>query len=113
MSELVDILLRYGADVSGTMNRFMNDEELYATCLESFLVDPAFEELEAAVARGDYAQAFDYAHTLKGVAGNMGLTPVYEALTAVVEKLRNHDYGDIDNSISEVSKEFSRLKKLF
>ncbi len=43
---------------------------------------------------GDLTGAFEAAHTLKGVAGNLGLTPLYEAVCAIVEPLRSRAGAD-------------------
>ena len=80
MSILLEKLENYGADVNGAMSRFLKDEELYAVCLSAFESDEGFAELGEALKNQDYQQAFDAAHTIKGVAGNLGLTPLFEAI---------------------------------
>ncbi|MEA5020379.1 MAG: Hpt domain-containing protein [Gordonibacter sp.] len=95
MSILMKRLDEYGADVEGAMARFLNDEELYESCFVSFLEDEAFLQLNEALKCGDYERAFDAAHTLKGVAGNMGLTPMYCAVCAIVEPLREKKGSDL------------------
>ena len=89
MSELLDALASRGNDASGALERFLGDEALYETCFRQFLSDPAFAALEAALDRGDGAAALEAAHTIKGVAGNLGLTELYRAACALAEPLRH------------------------
>ncbi len=96
MSELTDRLRAAGADMDGAMNRLVNDEELYATCFGYFMSDPAFDALGDALESKDYAAAFEAAHSLKGVAGNLGLTRLYQLSGKLVEPLRRGQPGDAD-----------------
>lgn len=57
----------------------------------------------------DYSKAFDCAHTLKGVCGNLGLTPMYEIICRVVEALRTkqpelakQEYGPLPAALETV-----------
>lgn len=81
---------RYGADYGVTMERFMFREEMYLRFLNMMLEDENFPKLKAALEADDLEAAFEAAHTLKGVAANMGLTPLYDAVCEVVEPLRRH-----------------------
>lgn len=94
MSVLTDRLRAEGADMDGAMNRLLNDEELYATCFGYFMDDPSFAALGTALDSKDYAAAFEAAHSLKGVAGNLGLTRLYQLSGGLVEPLRHGQPGD-------------------
>lgn len=83
MTTVIKKLKAYGADVAGAMARFLDDEELYQECLNTFVEDPAFAALAQAVKSGQYPQAFDHAHALKGVSANLGLVPLYDAVCAL------------------------------
>ena len=87
-SSLIERLRAAGADMDSAMDRLCGDEELYASCLAYFLSDPTFDALGAALDAGNYAAAFESAHALKGVAGNLGLTKCYQLCGALVEPLR-------------------------
>lgn len=88
MSALLSMLSNWGCDVNGTMERFMDDEELYRSCLAMAMDDAGFDGLMQAVNHGDAPAAFEYAHTLKGVLANLGLTPLYDIVVRIVEPLR-------------------------
>lgn len=113
MSRLIDKLSAYGADVQGIMERFLNDEELYINCLNTFFEDESFDALGVSIKNKHYEEAFNYAHTLKGVSGNMGLTPLYNFIVVLVESLRGNYYSQIDEQYSDVINEYNRSKNFF
>ncbi|MEG2731875.1 MAG: Hpt domain-containing protein [Clostridium sp.] len=112
MSELLERLERYGADVEGAMGRFLEDHDLYGTCFSLFLKEDNFEKLGIALSEKDYTEAFEAAHTLKGVAGNMGLTPIYDVICTMVENLRSQDYSHVTEQYEEIMENLEQLKKL-
>ena len=78
-----DVFEAYGADYDTTMARFMGNEAMYLQLLDMLFQDENMQKLGAALANRDYTAAFEAAHTLKGVVGNMGLTPLYEAVVGL------------------------------
>ncbi|MEG0963534.1 MAG: Hpt domain-containing protein, partial [Lachnospiraceae bacterium] len=63
-----------------------------------------------AIVQKDYKNAFDYAHTLKGVAGNMGLSPIYKAICDIVEPLRRNDYSNLQYLYAEIIENYNKLQ---
>lgn len=114
MSELTERLRVAGADMDGAMNRLMNDEKLYATCFNYFMEDPSFAALGEALRAKDYAAAFEAAHALKGVAGNLGLTQLYQLSGQLVEPLRHGrpESADLERLYDTLTKERDSLKAL-
>lgn len=84
-----------GIDWTATLDRFMNNENLYEKILLKFPNDPSFHELKEKIAEGDAQASFMYAHTLKGVAGNLGLTRLFQLASQLTDELRN---GHIENA---------------
>ena len=76
MREIIKDLRDQGCDTDGALARFLGDTEMY--------FDMLLESLE----KKDYQEAFNAAHTLKGSAAALGLTPLYESVCKVVEDLR-------------------------
>lgn len=93
MDKRIDLLTGWGCDTKGALDRVLGDERLYLECLGSLPADPMFPELERAVGENDVKAAFECAHTLKGVLGNLGVSPMYELITEIVEPLRK-GYSD-------------------
>lgn len=86
---LLQELRDWGCDVDGALERFVGDKELYQECLYTVLTDKAFVGLGEALKCGAVKEAFDCAHTLKGVLANMGLTPMLDITVRIVEPLRD------------------------
>lgn len=110
MSELIQKLEAYGADVAGAMARLLDDETLYAHCLDMLLEDENFSALEAAVQQRACTKAFEHAHALKGEVGSLGLTPLYEAVCELTDATRA---GDMDGAVllfSAVKEEWINMK---
>ena len=102
MSKLLDSMAAYGADTEGVLDRFMDDEELYATCLEEFVETTDLESLRNYIDTKDYDNAFEVVHALKGVSGNLGLSPLFTDACVLVEALRAKEYGDIESQYKDV-----------
>ena len=86
---LIDELVKLGADENDAMERFMGNRAFYERMLKKFpkAIDdnPVLPLLE----QGSFNEAIAPAHTLKGVAGNLSLTPLYKGYTKVVDDLRS------------------------
>ena len=88
MRTFKEIFEEYGADYQKTIARFMGNEKMYMKFLGMLFQDPSMEKLGQALKDKDYGEAFTAAHTLKGVTANMGLTPLFDRVCAIVEPLR-------------------------
>ena len=88
MDELLKELKEWGCDIDGAMDRLDHDTELYSDCLQMFKDDPSFDALAKAVKDGDIQAGFDQAHTIKGVAANLGLSPIWQNVFPLVEIFR-------------------------
>lgn len=88
MQGFSEIFESYGADYHTITGRFMGNELMYMKFLDMFFNDKSIEELGAALNSGHLKEAFEAAHTLKGIAANMGLDPLSQAVCAIVEPLR-------------------------
>lgn len=85
----IEKLENWGCDVDGAMDRFLGETELYHDCLQAVTADGALTELKTALEAGNVKNAFEAAHTLKGVLANLGVTPMYEIVVKLVEPLRS------------------------
>lgn len=88
MKQFMEKLSAWGCDVEEALERFIDDEEFYLSCLKMTTEDSGFEQLGEALKEGDVLKAFDSAHTLKGVLANVGLTPMFDIIVQIVEPLR-------------------------
>lgn len=104
----LDALKELGADTASGMARCINDEGFYLKMVGMALQDPSFDQLKEAIAAGDLDTAFERAHSLKGVMGNVALTSLFEPISEITEELRARndiDYSDyMDRIFTELEK---------
>ena len=90
----LDNLRAWGADVDDGMKRCMNNEAFYLRMVSKSLQGTSFEDLKQAVTDGDLTRGFEIAHSLKGVTGNLALTPVDKPIREITELLRAGTQAD-------------------
>ena len=84
----VEALKKLGVDTADGLGRGLNNESFYLRLVAKCMQDEHFDLLEAAVGQKQLKDAFEYAHSLKGVVGNLSLTPLYEPIVEITELLR-------------------------
>ena len=108
----IDALKQLGCDTDDGLSRCMGNEAFYFKLIGKVIDDKNFQALEDAVAAKDLDKAFDAAHSLKGVLGNLALTPVYQPVYEITELLRERkdmDYSEYLKTISDKRKELAAL----
>lgn len=85
-----------GGGYDRALSRFPNEQMLEKFVLK-YKADPTCAQLKQAVNAGDTKAAFLAAHTLKGVAQNLGFERLASAASAVTEQLRG-DNGHAEKS---------------
>ncbi|MBR1481968.1 MAG: Hpt domain-containing protein [Ruminococcus sp.] len=90
----IEDLQRFGARTDEGLARCLNNEQFYLMLVKKAIADDGYTRLQAAVEQGDFAQGFEIAHGLKGVLGNLSLTPLYEAVCEITELLRANTQTD-------------------
>ncbi|MBQ9624251.1 MAG: Hpt domain-containing protein [Treponema sp.] len=98
----LEILRNNGTDIETGLSRCLGKEDLYLKLVNMGLNDAKFEELGSVLASNDLQKAFELCHALKGVIGNLAITPLYEALSALTEKLRNTEEADYPAMYSDI-----------
>lgn len=88
MSDWKTELESLGVNITETMQRFMNNEDLYLRILRKFPADTSFASAVQAKDAGDDENAEMHIHTLKGVSSNLGLTPITEITAEMMQEFR-------------------------
>ena len=86
--DLFEELKALGVDVDGGLKRINNNEKLYTRLLGSFVKSIESQYVQPDFDAAECEGAIEKAHAIKGTAGNLSITPVYEAYTEVVNLLR-------------------------
>lgn len=87
----MDILVeleKLGVNTQDALERFSGNRPLYIKMLGKFPASINGLEVMSSIEENDIEAAITRAHTIKGVTGNLSITPLYEAYTQIVNKLR-------------------------
>lgn len=76
------------SDYQNILHRFQKESRI-VRFLKKFEQDPSYFLLQKALEQKDHQQAFIAAHSLKGLAQNLSLDPLYESAARITELLRN------------------------
>ncbi len=90
----IDSLRAFGANVDEGLERCMGMEDFYLEMIELGLSDERFQNLGPELQSKNYDAAFETVHALKGVIGNLALTPLYATICEITEHLRAKE--DVD-----------------
>lgn len=105
----LDDLIAYGANVDEGLARCVNNEAFYLRLVESVKNEQGFDTLKEAIAANDLHQAFEAAHALKGVLGNLSLTPMLEPMVKITELLRSETQMDYTELLDKIQYEKDRF----
>ena len=108
----IEKLKQFGADADEGLQRCMNNEAFYLKMISRFLEDKTFDKLKANIESGDLEEAFKASHALKGVLGNLSLTPLYSIVCEMTELLRHQttcDYGEYIKKYEDLHKTLASL----
>lgn len=100
-----------GADVETTLKRFMGNDAIYQKFLGKFPNDPNYANLGTNLEAGAFEEAYKCAHALKGVVGNLGLTPIFDRVSELVDELRNKASEEVD--AARANELWQEIKKVY
>lgn len=108
----IDKLKEYGADTDEGLGRCFNNADFYLKLVATIPNEPSFDRLKAAIDNKDLNTAFEAAHALKGVLGNLSLTPILTPIQEITELLRSKTETDYTPLLDEIFKQWDLLKQL-
>jgi len=103
-----------GLDTNDGLTRVAGNRKLYTKLLHQFIEQQSsvIEQITAALAQGDSALAERLAHTLKGVAGNIGAKAVQQSAGALEKLIRDRaDSAELEKAKSALSAALEPLLK--
>ena len=86
---LLDELRTLGADIEGGLKRLNNNEKLYTRLMGSFVKTLKANEISPDFDASDCTETIEKAHAIKGTAGNLSITPLYEPYSEMLNLLRS------------------------
>lgn len=87
--KLFDDLKELGVNVSDGINRLGGNEALYKKLLGTFVKTIRGYDIKPDFDEENYNDVIEKAHAVKGIAGNLSITPIYEGYTQIVSLLRS------------------------
>lgn len=108
----LDDLIAYGANVDEGLARCMNNEEFYLRLVGTVQSETGFDTLKQAIDAGQLQEAFEAAHALKGLLGNLSLTPLYEPVVEITELLRAQTQMDYTALMDQITDQWNKFRAL-
>ncbi|MDO4539805.1 MAG: Hpt domain-containing protein [Syntrophomonadaceae bacterium] len=87
--EILKQMSEAGIDGENALKRFSGNMAIFKKILLKFPNDKSYDALQKALDARNYEEAERACHTLKGVAGNMGMTALFELCAELHTALHN------------------------
>ncbi|WP_251197579.1 Hpt domain-containing protein [Anaerotardibacter muris] len=108
-TECVEALYQVtGGDYEGVVARLRNNDRI-AKFVTMFADDPSYQNLISNMESQNWEEAFRAAHTLKGVARDMGFIVVSENASEVCEALRANNPDLAKELLPALQEEYTRV----
>ncbi len=105
-------IIEAGVNYNEGLKRFSGNKELYEKYLVKFFEDSSISGLKECIQKGRYDEAFKYAHTMKGISGNLSLTNIYFCCCELVKALRNNVYDNLPELYNSLKVSYDTLKSV-
>ena len=108
----IETLKNFGADTDEGLGRCFGMEDFYLKLVMTVPDEGNFDRLAEAIRANDLDTAFECAHALKGVLGNLSLTPIYDPVSEMTDQLRSRTQTDYSTRLDEILRQRELLRKL-
>ena len=108
----IDKLKEFGANTDEGLGRCYGNEALYLRLVNMIPAEANFDVLRDAADKNDLDKAFEAAHALKGVLGNLSLTPMFEKCSQITELLSARTEMDYAPLIDELLSQKAELESI-
>ena len=102
----------FGANTEEGLSRCINNEDFYFRMIRMAVADKSYGALSDAIERKDLDAAFEAAHSLKGILGNLALTPMYNTVAEMTELLRARKDTDYSPYLEDIMKQHEKLARI-
>lgn len=107
-----ELLRNHNFDVDGAIERFSGKTDLYDKYIRLFTEEQSFHKLYESVKEKKYDDVELHVHSLKGLAGNLGVNSVYNATCIMLKEIRTGDKEKALNLFKFVEEEFLLARKM-
>ena len=102
----------FGVDPQEGLKRCLDDESFYLMLVGMVPADAGFGKLKEALENQDLDAAFEAAHALKGVLGNLSLNTIYDPVSEMTELLRSRTEMDYSEMLADILAKRDTLESL-
>lgn len=102
-------LSSYGIDYDDAMDRFGGNAELFFCLARKYLDGDNYARLVSAMEMHDFDEAYRQAHSLKGVAGNLSFTKLYNIAAEIASNLREGEYVAAESYLPDAEAAHERI----
>lgn len=106
------ILRQAGIDYDAALARFVGKRAIYEKYLMKFLEDRHAQEAMRAYEEKDFNELLELTHALKGVAGTLGMTDLYDVSAEIVHDLRTDKLEDLNDKMNRMLVEQKRISEI-
>ena len=106
------VLRQAGIDYDAAVARFVGKQAIYEKYLTKFLDDTHATDAAVAYEAKDYEEMLEQTHALKGVAGTLGMTDLYEVSAQIVNDLRSDKYDALGEKLTQMIEEQNRIREV-
>ena len=104
-NELLNTLAQKGCAINETLGEtFMGNEDFYVRMLRKLPSNACLGRIRAALAAGSTQEAFDASHELKGLYATLGLTPLWNVCSRIVETTRGGSLEGVAADVAALAK---------
>ena len=108
----IDVLREFGADVDDGLERCLDDEEFYLELVPGALEESYYKSIDDLIKQEAYMQAFEVAHSLKGILANLALTPILNPVSEITEGLRASKEMDYSGLVASMWENRNKLLEM-
>lgn len=99
---MIEELKALGVNTDEGIARFVNNAALYEKMVKRFIDSDESIKVMEFLESGDVETAKANAHNLKGVTGNLSLTPLYLGYSEIMTLLRSDEIAQAKQKLAEV-----------
>lgn len=107
-----ELLMKANIDYENGKKRFAGNEPLYEKYLLKFKEDTHYEAAKAAFEAGDYETLLKEAHSLKGVAGTLGLQDIFQSCSNIVTALRSENGEQVPQLFATLKQAYEKTMEV-
>ena len=108
----IEGLKNFGANTDEGLQRCFGNEALYLRLVKTIAGEKHFGMLKDALDAHDLTGAFEAVHALKGVLGNLSLTPMYDLSVEMTEHLRVKEEANCQELLEKMLEKKAELDAL-